>query len=149
MSSPEEIWLYYESAFVQKIDEATTQRDVERYYYIFMEYLSTQGHSMQTIEAMKPLIQSVMTNIIKKKFTMEKDAKLIGGSTSSDNKSSFPIFMGRPEDRIRLETDLKTYNRLIKWMNRENGLIVSKSSKMRNNENQGKDIGKMWIMAAK
>ena len=149
MSSPEEIWLYYESAFVQKIGEATTQRDVERYYYIFMEYLSTQGHSMQTIEAMKPLIQSVITNIIKKKFTVEKDAKPIGGLTPPDNKSSFPIFMGRPEDRIRLETDLKTYNRLIKWMNRENSLIVSKSSKMRNNENQGKDIGKMWIMAAK
>jgi len=66
MPLPIQIWSQYEQSFIRVIEQAESRDQIEKYYYTFTEYLSTQNHSMDMIDAMKPMIQSTMIQMIKK-----------------------------------------------------------------------------------
>lgn len=144
MSSPTETWLHYEQSFIRVIEQAESRDQIEKYYYKFTEYLSTQNHSIHTIEAMKPMIQSTMIHIIKKKFVLTNAVLLPRSEGSKGGDPDFPLFMGHSDDIITLETDISTYNKMIKWVQKENNLIQKRIIRTKGQDGPSK---KMWLKA--
>lgn len=144
MPLPIQIWSQYEQSFIRVIEQAESRDQIEKYYYTFTEYLSTQNHSMDMIDAMKPMIQSTMIQMIKKKFVLTSAILLPRYEVSDGEDLSFPCFMGHPDDKITFETDIRTYTRLIKWIQKENSLIENKKSRGKYEDRPSK---RMWVKA--
>ncbi len=146
MSSAQQIWSQYETQFKQTVNQAQKQEEIEQYFYIFTTYLSQQKYDMKTIEDMRPLIREAVDDVIKVKFRAPQTPVDMRPSIFSDQKESMiPILAGQPEDRVVFETDLRVYNRLAKWINRENANMQYKILKRDSDKSRGKYKGKMWL----
>ena len=146
MSSAQQIWSQYETQFKQTVNQAQKQEEIEQYFYIFTTYLSQQKYDMKTIEDMRPMIRGVVDDVIMAKFTSPKTAIHVTPSISCDQKESMiPILAGQPRDRVVFETDLRVYNRLAKWINRENANMRYKMLNSNSERSKGMYKGEMWL----
>lgn len=147
MSSAQQIWSQYEAPFRQTIDQAQSKHQIEQYFYIFTAYLSEHNIEMDTIEAMKPMIQEEVKRVIKRKFVTPLTVLEVEPNDSTP--CTAPLLTGKSEDVVLVKLDIRTYNRFAKWINRENHDL---RSKLRNNDIDNcrrRYKGDLWMELAK
>jgi transcriptional accessory protein Tex/SPT6 len=146
MSSPKAIWVSYDAYFKQTIAQAERKEQIEQFYYKFKIYLSEQKYSIKDIEGMEPMMKEAVDHAIKTKFMTSERAKCIERLSQEESKQTpLPILIGQPDDKVTFETDLRVYNRLAKWINRENVNMQYKLTKSDRDTYRGPYKGKMWL----
>ena len=146
MSSAKAIWALYDAYFKQTINQAERKEQIEQFYYKFKTYLSEQNYSIKDIEGMEPMMKDAVDQAIKTKFMTSERAKCVQLLSQEESKETpLPVLIGQPDDKVVFETDLRVYNRLAKWINRENTNMQYKLSKSDRDTYRGPYKGKMWL----